>query len=88
MKGKENHINYPAKIKELEHRNAVLKNDLEDIHALLRQAQEKISISYANLNAVLESTKNLIWSTDAGLRIITVNNPFRSFFRTHYNKEI
>jgi PAS domain S-box-containing protein len=88
MKGKENHINYPAKIKELEHRNAVLKNDLEEIHSQLRQAREKISISYANLNALLESTKNLIWSTDAGLRIITANNPFRSFFRTHYNKEI
>jgi PAS domain S-box-containing protein len=88
MKGKETYIDYPAKIKELERRNAALKNDVEKAHSLLNQAQEKISISYANLNALLESTKNLIWSTDAGLKIITANNPFRSFFRTYFHKEI
>jgi PAS domain S-box-containing protein len=88
MKGKENHIDYPVKIKELERRNALLKTDLEEVHSLLKKAQEKISISYANFNALLENTKNLIWSTDTGLKIITANNPFRSFFRTYYNNEI
>jgi len=88
MKGKDNHINEPAKIKELEHRNDDLSTELEKVRSSLKQAQEKISISYANLNAVLENTKNLIWSTDAGLTIITANNPFRNFFRTYYNKDI
>jgi PAS domain S-box-containing protein len=88
MKGKVNHIDYSATIKELEQQKAVLKTDLDNVHSLLEQAQEKIRISYANLNALLESTKNLIWSTDAGFKITTANAPFRSFFHTLYKKEI
>ncbi|MBN2763313.1 MAG: PAS domain S-box protein, partial [Bacteroidales bacterium] len=58
-----------------------------DITAI-KTAQQQISISQANLTAVLESTRNLIWSIDKSFRIITANNPFRDFFRKHYKKEI
>ncbi|MBN1415078.1 MAG: PAS domain S-box protein [Bacteroidales bacterium] len=54
----------------------------------IKQAQGQISISQANLTSVLESTKNLIWSVNSGLTIVTANSPFRDFFRRYYRKEI
>jgi PAS domain S-box-containing protein len=54
----------------------------------IKLAQQQISISQANLSAVLESTKNLIWSVDINFNIITANSKFRDFFKSFYGKEI
>ena len=54
----------------------------------IKIAQQQIVLSQANLAAVLESTKNLIWSIDTNFKIITANNHFRDFFRRYYRKEI
>jgi PAS domain S-box-containing protein len=58
-----------------------------DITAI-KLAQQQISVSQANLTAVLESTRNLIWSIDTGFNIITANRHFRDFFHLYYKKDI
>lgn len=42
----------------------------------------------ANLNAVLESTEDAIWSVDKGGKILTVNSKFREEFKDTYGKEL
>ncbi len=58
-----------------------------DITAI-KMAQHQISISQSNLTAVLESTRNLIWSVDTNFNIVTANRRFREFFRHHYKKDL
>ncbi|NJK85785.1 MAG: PAS domain S-box protein [Bacteroidales bacterium] len=46
----------------------------------LKLAQQQISASQANLNAVLESTKNAIWSLNREFNLITANIHFNPVF--------
>ncbi|MBN2212956.1 MAG: PAS domain S-box protein [Bacteroidales bacterium] len=54
----------------------------------LKQAEQQITDSQANLQTVLESTGNAIWSLDKGYRITTANTHFQEFFKFYYKKEI
>jgi len=80
---------YSSKVPLTDHKGRItgLLGIGRDITAI-KQAQQQISISQANLTAVLESTRNLIWSIDTDFKIITANRHFRKFFSLYYRKEI
>lgn len=54
----------------------------------LKMAEERIMSSQANLNAVLESATNPIWSVNKSMRFITLNSPSTIFFKTLYKQDI
>ena len=54
----------------------------------LKIAEQKISASQANLNAVIESTRNAIWSVDRNYKLTTINTYFKKFFKSYYQKNI
>ncbi len=54
----------------------------------LKIAEQKISASQANLNAVVESARNSIWSVDRNYRLTTINTYFKKFFKSYYYKDI
>ena len=54
----------------------------------LKMAEKIISASRANLKAVIESTKNAIWSLDNKFTLITVNSHFLKFFDTYFKRQI
>lgn len=51
----------------------------------LRDAEQKIIESEANLHSLIESSNDFIWSVDNSLRLITFNSSFARFIKTHYN---
>ncbi len=54
----------------------------------LKLAEKIIGASRANLKAVIESTKNAIWSLDKNFTLITANSHFIRFFETYFRKKI
>jgi PAS domain S-box-containing protein len=54
----------------------------------LKVAEQQITVSQANLRAVLESTVNAIWSLDKNSKLTTANSHFHEVFRSYFKKEI
>ncbi len=54
----------------------------------LKIAEQMISASEANLNAVVESARNAIWSVDRNYKLTTINTYFKKFFKSYYHKDL
>jgi PAS domain S-box-containing protein len=54
----------------------------------LKIAEQQIIDNQANLTAVIESTRNSIWSVDRNFRLTTLNTYFKKFFKTFFRKDI
>ncbi len=54
----------------------------------LKIAEQQIIDNQANLTAVIESTKNSLWSINSDYIITTVNTYFRKSFKSLFNKDI
>ena len=54
----------------------------------LKQAEKRIIESQSNLNALIESTNDLIWSVNKNYKFIIYNSAFSSFIKNHYNEII
>ena len=51
-------------------------------------ANENRDFDKNNLNALINTTKDLMWSVDKNLKLITFNNPFFDTMKTRWNKEV
>jgi PAS domain S-box-containing protein len=51
-------------------------------------ATENRDFDKNNLNALINTTKDLMWSVDKDLKLITFNNPFFDTMKTRWNKEV
>ncbi len=54
----------------------------------LKEKKTALKESEANLSAVLESSKDGIWSVDRNFKILTVNSRFKKDFRRYYGAEL
>ena len=54
----------------------------------LKIAEQQLIENQANLSAVIESTKNSLWSIDQNYVISTVNTYFKKFFKSLFRKDI
>lgn len=54
----------------------------------LKVAQQQIVDNEINLNALVESTSNFIWSVNQHLRIITINSSYKDYIKTTYGIEL
>lgn len=57
---------------------------IEDITAA-KQAEEKLILNEANLNATINNTELMIWSVDREFNLLMFNNQFANYIKTHYN---
>ena len=51
-----------------------------------KHIEDEAKTSKANLSAVIENTKDVIWSVDNGFRILTLNTRFKELFFLAYQK--
>ena len=54
----------------------------------LKQAEKKIIESEANLNALIESSQDFIWSIDSKYRLITFNSAFSRYIKANFEIEL
>jgi PAS domain S-box-containing protein len=67
-----------------EHHMLVVVRDITD----RKIAETQLQASEANLNATINNTRLMVWSVDRQYRIITANDPFKSYVKQRYQLEV
>jgi PAS domain S-box-containing protein len=62
---------------------SMLEGFIEDI-TQRKQAEAEVQHSHANINALIESTSDFIWSMDRDFKMLTFNNALAQFLRMTY----
>ncbi len=62
--------------------------DLFEKEKQIKQAQEEKEFDKRNIAALINNTKDMMWSIDSNFLLITFNNPFNEFVKSSTGKEL